>query len=494
MKRIKILAAIGIAVFLALLSSNVMAGTEKGKLSLSPHFGGYIFDKKEQINNDPVYGLGIGYGFTESFGIEASIDHVDTVVSWPDTAVGKTNVDANLFNLDLLYNINLADDTKWYIAVGSGYMNIDVDKTIDNTDVQSHVALGLKFFLTDSLLARGDARQIVNWETSNINYMYTVGLSYLIGGHKATPPPPPAPSDSDGDGVYDADDKCPNTPAGTSVDIMGCPLDSDADGVYDYLDKCPGTPKGAAVDMNGCPLDSDADGVADYLDKCPNTPAGAAVDMNGCPLDSDGDGVVDYLDKCPGTLKGAAVNENGCPLDSDGDGVLDVNDKCPNTPSGVQVDANGCPLDSDGDGVYDYLDKCPGTLPDIKVDANGCPLPIKEKVSIELNVEFEFNSAVVKSVYQEQITKVSNFLSTYPDVNAVIEGHTDSKGTDEYNMKLSQKRAENVMNYLVSKGIAADRLTAKGFGESLPIADNNTDEGRQKNRRVVAVISTIVTK
>jgi OOP family OmpA-OmpF porin len=91
-------------------------------------------------------------------------------------------------------------------------------------------------------------------------------------------------------------------------------------------------------------LDSDKDGVADYLDRCPNTPAGATVDASGCPLDSDKDGVYDYMDKCPNTPLGVAVDATGCPLDTDHDGISDYLDKCPNTPAGVQVDSTGCTL------------------------------------------------------------------------------------------------------------------------------------------------------
>lgn len=472
MKRIMVMAVVVIAVSLSFLSSGVFAATEAGKISLSPHIGGYIFQNQQNINSDPTLGIGIGYGLTDRFGIEGTVDHIHTATKGST----ESNADVYLYRLDGLFHFNLADDVKPYIAAGVGFINTDispsdvnVNESIDNTDFMANAGLGIKIFITDSFLARGDFRLVGNLDDSKSNMLYTVGISYLFGGKKAEPAPyvapaPQAPADTDGDGVIDSLDKCLGTPAGVSVDTNGCPLDNDGDGVYDYLDKCPGTPKGAAVDMNGCPLDSDGDLVYDYKDKCPNTPKGSAVDVNGCSLDSDADG------------------------------VLDINDKCPNTPAGVAVDTNGCPLDSDGDGVADYLDKCPGTLSGIQVDAAGCPVAITEKVSIELSVEFEFNSAEVKNVYGEHIKKVANFLATYPNVNAVIEGHTDGVGSDAYNMKLSQKRAENVMKYLAGHGIAPERLKAEGFGESRPIADNNTDEGRQKNRRVVAVISTVVTK
>jgi OOP family OmpA-OmpF porin len=178
------------------------------------------------------------------------------------------------------------------------------------------------------------------------------------------------------------------------------------------------------------------------------------------------------------------------PLDSDGDSVVDGMDRCPNTPRGVKVDARGCPLDSDGDGVYDHLDRCANTPEGAKVDEWGCALQLKEVVSIELNLEFDVNRAEIKPIYDEHLKKVADFMKAYPHTQAVIEGHTDSSGTDEYNLKLSQKRAEAVMYYLVENfGISMDRVKAMGFGETDPIADNDTEVGRQRNRRVVATIS-----
>jgi len=212
-------------------------------------------------------------------------------------------------------------------------------------------------------------------------------------------------------------------------------------------------------------------------------------------LDSDGDSVPDNLDKCPDTPTGVRVDKDGCPLDSDGDGVPDYLDKCPDTPKGVKVDKDGCPLDSDGDGVPDYLDKCPDTPKGVKVDKDGCPIPEKvaEKVSISLEIEFDTGKADIKPQYGEQIKKVADFMKTYPETTAVIEGHTDNVGREESNLRLSTKRAESVRTYLIENfGIAANRLTARGYGSSRPIADNATPEGRQKNRRIEAVIETTV--
>jgi len=200
-------------------------------------------------------------------------------------------------------------------------------------------------------------------------------------------------------------------------------------------------------------------------------------------MDSDGDGVPDDIDQCPGTPAGAPVDDKGCPLYSDGDGVPDYLDKCPGTPSGVKVDADGCPIDSDGDGVPDYLDKCPGTPAGTTVNADGCP-PGGDTLAIVTNVNFDFDSSRIRSDSAQKLDRVVRILEDNPDVRVRVEGHTDSIGSDKYNMGLSFRRAESVKNYLVGKGIDANRLSVVGYGESKPLVSNKTDAGRAVNRRV----------
>lgn len=282
--------------------------------------------------------------------------------------------------------------------------------------------------------------------------------------------------------------------AGFSFAFLG-EGDSDLDGVLDSKDLCPETPLGIKVDQFGCPFDSDKDGVPDYLDECPDTPQGVKVDKHGCPLDTDGDGIYDYLDICPNTPKGVKVDEFGCPLDSDNDGVPDYMDKCPNTPIEAKVDKFGCPLDSDNDGVPDYLDQCPNTAPGEMVDKFGCtikkeeppppppPVIIKEVVLSAGTTFVSGKADLLPSAYPE-LDKLVKVMKEEPNTRWLIEGHTDNIGKPAVNKKLSLQRATSVLNYFISKGIFKSRFEVRGLGSAFPIADNKTEEGRQKNRRV----------
>lgn len=183
--------------------------------------------------------------------------------------------------------------------------------------------------------------------------------------------------------------------------------------------------------------------------------------------------------------------------DSDSDGVVDVKDKCPNSSANAVVDSAGCeiPSDTDKDGIVDTKDQCPNTKAGAKVGADGCYVVLKEAVSVSLNVNFASNSDRMLEDADAEIQKLASFLVQYPETNVSIEGHTDSSGAAGYNKSLSLKRAQAVGNALVNQfDIDASRVKTFGYGEEQPIVSNDTPENRAKNRRVNAVVKTIVEK
>jgi outer membrane protein OmpA-like peptidoglycan-associated protein len=209
-------------------------------------------------------------------------------------------------------------------------------------------------------------------------------------------------------------------------------------------------------------MDADNDGVSDGVDQCANTPAKTKVDAKGCAMSEE---------------------------DDDNDKVDNSKDQCPDSPQDEKVDAKGCALsqkDSDNDGISDLRDQCPDTKKSIQVNSAGCAPT--QKVEVEVNIQFASSSSSIDTKYYSELEKVALFLKNYPDTNGVIEGHTDSEGSAAKNQKLSQERAASVRAFIVDKfGIAANRLVAKGFGSSKPIASNKTEAGRAENRRVIAV-------
>ncbi|MEZ4704133.1 MAG: OmpA family protein [Bdellovibrionota bacterium] len=207
--------------------------------------------------------------------------------------------------------------------------------------------------------------------------------------------------------------------------------------------------------------------------------------------DKDKDGVADDQDQCPGTKKGEDVDAQGCPFateeknanDHDSDGVLNEKDKCPDTVAGAEVDSKGCALDSDVDGVPNGIDQCPSTEKGIEVDAKGCPLASKARGVLE-GVTFEFNSTELTQGAKKVLDEVAEELKKYPKVKVEVQGHTDNSGDANYNLSLSQSRAESVRSYLIEHGVNEEQLTAVGYGPQVPREDNSLPAGREKNRRV----------
>lgn len=401
----------------------------------------------------PSFNLGIQGSFGK-FGYKGS--YLNPLMdATQDIEFGGNKYDGFMF---LEYKLNngyiLSKNSKFapFLTAGiglAGYLENNNDGKIQPfpVDLITPVGAGLKYQFTDNLalqykyqysFTNHDEHDLTRMVDNNDGFgEHLLGIVISLGG-KA--------KDSDGDGVPDKKDMCPNTPAGIQVDASGCPLDRDGDGIADYQDECPDVAGLKA--LNGCP-DSDGDGVTDSKDMCPDTPAGVKVDAKGCPIDRDGDGVADYLDKCPDVV--------GVPL------------------------FNGCP-DTDGDGVPDYKDKCPTEAG--PVENNGCPEEAHVLVQSLEGIQFEFDSDVIKPESYPTLDAAVETLKSKTEFNLDVSGHTDNIGDDAYNQNLSERRANAVVKYLTDKGISAARLKAAGFGETQPVAENETPEGRAKNRRV----------
>jgi len=478
-------------------------------------FGSYnSFDGAYHLKDHIGEGARVGFFLLgHTLGLELDGGYVHPVA---DSGTGSAQVYTG--SASLVFNF-VAGHSSVYVL--GGYTRLNFRGNSQFTDAAFHVGYGDRILLGDRLALRLEARNIFT-PTSKLpvssppkwamHIQGTAGVSVLLFGHFGPPPDAdsdgvadkhdacPAtprgatvdergcPHDADGDGVYDGIDKCPSTPAGAKVDVAGCPTDADKDGVFDGLDRCPNTPLGVKVDVAGCPVDSDKDGVTDDLDKCPNTPVGAKVDATGCPIDTDKDGVPDGIDQCVATPFGATVDATGCPLDSDKDGVYDGLDQCPNTPAGTQVDPRGCPanLDTDKDGVLDSVDKCPNTPPGTSVDATGCPIlfTTKRTALVLRGVNFEVGRSALTADSYGVLDGVAASLVANPEIRIEIAGYTDNTGSAAVNTRLSQARAAAVRAYLAAKGVSPDRMVARGYGPTHPLAPNTTAAGRARNRRV----------
>jgi len=278
------------------------------------------------------------------------------------------------------------------------------------------------------------------------------------------------------------------------------PGDRDHDGFIDPVDACPDVAGIASSDpkKNGCPpSDRDKDSILDEVDACPDVAGLPSTDpaKNGCPrTDRDNDGIFDEDDACPDVAgpHHADPKKNGCPpTDRDGDGVFDEQDACPDI-KGITTSnpaTNGCPGDFDKDGIRDDKDACPFEKGKADPDPlkNGCPRLVRvteKQIQILEEVQFAFDKFNISPKSKELLDELAEVMIEHPEILKVeVEGHADAVGTAAYNKQLTQKRADAIRKALIERGVSADRLTAKGYGKDAPVADNDTAEGRQLNRR-----------
>jgi outer membrane protein OmpA-like peptidoglycan-associated protein len=453
-------------------------------IGINEYFGD--LNSKDYWNQNPKFAFGaiVGYQAKPVFGFRGQFvnDNLYSKRSDKNNILKSKMWDASLqvtININEIFSeYNRKRLLNFYLFTGAGVTNYKSTLTVIETGLISNehserqksfflpVGAGASVRLNNSLsvnLEYGDRTVfggkkldfIDTGKENNDHYNYvSAGLQIKIGM-----------KDTDNDGVVDKDDLCPTVFGRTK--LAGCP-DKDNDGLADKDDACPdvyGSPE-----YKGCP-DTDGDGVIDSQDACPNS--AGKPELNGCP-DKDNDGITDKEDKCPDD---AGLKElAGCP-DRDGDGIADKDDACPDVKGLIKM--NGC-QDSDSDGIADNVDKCPDIA---GVGSNsGCP----EVINFEFFRTVCFGSAksVVLPQYTADLDEIVTILNNHLDVKVSIEGYTDSLESDVYNMKLSEKRANYVFDYLIKKGIPNERLVKSFYGKTKPVDNNKTAEGRAKNRRV----------
>jgi OmpA-OmpF porin, OOP family len=477
-------------------------GAPEGGLKLGTPIANFnvgLLSQSETMPIDLAAGVSVGFpiGSAQALARENSLRAIPRVMVGRETEGLRAGFEVGAY-LRPRVQIGVGDNREAYNSLRLG---VAVASTGPGLRYEANVLMWVPFgreFLTAETLAgvRGALSNDVEVfamgglgfgdTLGNPDFRVMLGMAYggaanrCVAGGKHTPQQCPD-LDDDGDNVKNRDDACPTE--GGNVDAKGCPLpDEDKDGIEDAADQCP-TVAGVAS-AKGCP-DQDGDGVQDAQDKCP-TVAGPA-DRHGCP-DSDGDGLDDSADKCPN--EPGPVSRQGCPeKDSDNDGVLDELDKCPNE-AGLK-ELQGCPAtDRDNDTVADHLDNCPNEPG--PPDNQGCPAAQKQlvvikqdRIDIKDKIYFDSGQATIQARSNPLMDQMAKVLNEHPEIaKVIIEGHTDDRGAADFNRTLSQQRAEAVRDYLVKKGVPAERLEAQGFGPDRPVQPNTTSEGRAANRRV----------
>ncbi|MBC7961751.1 MAG: outer membrane beta-barrel domain-containing protein [Steroidobacteraceae bacterium] len=362
------------SVFLLPLSAR--AEIKAGSVEVTP-FGGYnFFEKRQNLEDQPLVGARLGYNFTNSFGIEGTWEFMKSYVDDKNTRFSRegqftrpiSDVSITQFSLDLVYHFMPESVFNPFIVGGYGIAHYSPKINNKNMSVVNF-GLGAKYWVAEHVALRADIRDNLVLDETIHNVETTLGVVFAFGGESKK---------------------------------AAAPLDSDNDGVLDTLDKCPGTPSGVVVDKDGCPLDTDKDGVADYLDKCPDTPAGVAVDKDGCPP---------------------------------------------------------------------VVDKVVILASEPKVEEKILVAVAEPKVIVLAfeDVHFDFDKSTLKPEAKTILKRNIQLLKENPKAHIRIAGYTSASGSEEYNQKLSVRRAKAVQEFLVSEGvITPDRLSIIGYGERNP--------------------------
>jgi OOP family OmpA-OmpF porin len=455
-----VIGAIGLMTVTRTASANVEVGVTAGPHTFNQHLELGVEDRNdaESLRNSVFFGVRFAFMFNDMLGVEAEAGGVPTegrgVVFDVWTAVARAQLVAQ-FMAD-----NPAHKVVPFVLVGAGAIQVvksdNLERIAKDTDPEFYAGIGAKYRVEGGWGLRLDVRGLIEPSSKVKDDGVTsddapvFDLEVLLGvyrefGRKEAPKAvtheekEPEVGDADGDGIKD--------------DVDECKTDAeDADGYQDD---------------DGCPdLDNDGDGINDTDDQCKSDPEDkdGYQDEDGCPdPDNDSDGILDDADQCKGDAedKDNFQDEDGCPdPDNDGDGVLDGQDQCAD-----QMETHNGYKDDDG---------C----------ADDIPKAVQKFTGVIKGINFKNDSAEILKSSFKTLDAAVKVLKDYPDLKMEISGHTDDTGEREHNMDLSQKRAESVKAYFVSKGIEDGRLVAKGYGPDKPLVNAKTKAARAKNRRV----------
>jgi len=466
------------------LASVGHAGERAGAFSVSPFVGGYLFDEDEPGNanfrkNRPLFGLRLGYDWTDHFATELVGHYLSA-----DWKPNGNNFDVWSYRLDLLYNFMPQSVVVPYLAIGGGATTyrygagvgdplVGPFKEGTETDGTFNGGGGVKFFMTDNVALRADARHILAFVNDHItndivhNWEYSAGLSFLFGGAE----PAAAAVESPAPVAEPAPEQAQQQPPPQEPAPAPVPAAEPTPGHYKYCVTLQGE-----FDIDQAVIRTESRDeiarVGDFMKKYPTTTA---------VIEGHTDNVGTYNHNMELSQRRAESVVNHL-VDQFG---IDRS----------RLVARGYgftrPIADNSTNEGRQTNRRMEAIIDCAFDVQQIQPP--ERLCMALVVDFDSGKADVKPQYRDEISKVADYMKQYPTTTAIIEGHTDSVGDADSNMRLSQRRAENVVKYLSENfGIDGSRLSAKGYGSTRRISYENTAEGRQKNRRINAVIDCVI--
>jgi OmpA-OmpF porin, OOP family len=449
-----------------LLTTTCFAGEREGAFSISPFAGGYTFDGVQHAKTAPLYGLRLGYDISKHLGVEYVVDFLSTEGTRTDRSINALS-----YRMDALYNFMPDGRLVPYFALGGGGITAGHGSSFNtggsNTSATLNTGGGLKYFLTDSLALRGDARQLFLFDRQTMyNWEYTGGLTFLFGDKKPAPAPLAAPAPAC---------NLATSPA-SIVQGQSAKLSWTSQNATELNIQPDIGPVGPQGNMTITPaadtvytLTCSGEGGKTSSDAAISVAPPARPEPPKCNISVTPSSIVKGESA---TLNWSSQNASECVL-LPAIGPVRIQGSMEIKPEADTTYKLAC---TGAGGKATSITNIAVTVP-----------PTMEELCMTLNIEYDTDKAIIKPPYYGEVEKVASFMKRFPQIKGTIEGHTDNVASAKYNVKLSQRRAEGVVRMLVEKfGIDKSRLTAKGYGLTSPIADNSTKEGRQKNRRTMA--------